>query len=569
MGISYTSYFGLTRLVDAGPEIKGWVTTDLNFQIISLLLQANASHVHTGATPINYPGYNISAPATPTLIAVTAATPTNGVLSPGTIVGARLSYLDSLGLETAGSPEVAYELGAIPERPDPVGISVPTSTPVPGAIGAGTYIYTITKAMTTGETQVANFSTVDVAAGTTAFDSYTVTLSFDPINSYTDGTDSLKIYRSSGFNSTMQLLKTITDPVIQSYTDTNIFEDATHYPPTTNTFGKNQAAVINWSGLSHPAEASKLRIYVTQTAGSYGVYHLLEEYPVNDPATPLPSSTFYYGSEILSKGWPKETSQTVGGPPKVNLGTQATGAPILTAHMDFNGYWAKNFRFPTGLVASTPMEGAAYVETSTATPTLRVRVGGNYYTMISAGSSYTHAVNEPGGHGTGAIFHSAGPGGPSVLNILNTIATPSASQFRKQVQVGYYATPSASSFSTTSTAAVPLPEMETGFASGLYYPDFAGQYVDITFSGGFFLNPGATTAVTGTTQFEINGSLVEGESTIRSFTALATPSHYPVQVTFSTPISAPLKVRVMWWVSAGGTLISPAKRRTLSIREVF
>lgn len=557
MSLTYTSYFGLARISDVGPEIKGWSATYLNPEITALLIRNISQHHHSGSTPIHYPGYNVAAPSTPTYVALVAATPTGGVLSPGTAVGVRVSYLDSLGLETDASPEATLVLASAPARANPPVLSVPYATPLTTGIKGGTYVYSITKANVSGETPTSGVATVDIPF-TSDGTSYAIGITFDPISLYSDGTTQLNLYRATGLNADFQLLKSFTDVLAVQYIDDNSIQNSSQAPPVSNTFDKNKAVLINWSGLSHPATAQKLRVYTTQSPTSYNVNNLLGEWSIYDIATPLPSGVYYYGSETLKYGWPKDFSQIPSSPDKLILGTEATGAPILTTSQDFRGYQAKNFVFGDQNT-STPINGNAYVDSST--QQFKVRLNGSYFTLATPNGTFVHSATEPGGHNAQNIVF----GSFDLQQVANIIAN-SSGNIRKQVQTVIAATPSTTSYKTTASSAQPMPEMET--LINPYTPDFAGQWVEIKFSGGFFLDPRGSSSITASFQMELNGSVSLGAPTFRSITTAATPTHMPLEITYATPISSPLRVRMLW-LTTNGELTSVSSRRLLLVKEIF
>lgn len=268
----------------------------------------------------------------PTLPTLTELT-TGGVLTPGTTVGVRLAYKDSAGLETDASSEVVHTLSPAASRPlAPVFVSQQIAT---NALPGGTYIYAMTKRKGSGETVISDVLPVTIPYDNT----YSVSLSFDAISSYTDGTTSLNIYRSTGLNSAFQLLTTVTTAGQTTFTDTNTIapENTNVQPPLNNTFDANKKIRIDWSNIIHPTNANYLRVYVTNQAGLWSVDHLLAEI---DITTNSAVYIDYLGSETLTAGWPLNTTQIPSKPPKLNLGTEAVGGFNLTADSDFNGFKA-------------------------------------------------------------------------------------------------------------------------------------------------------------------------------------------------------------------------------------
>lgn len=526
-------------------------------------------------------GHNLAAtPATPTLIQVAeAATPTAGVLAPGTSIGVRMSYLDATGLETEASPESIITLSAVPQVANSPALGVPTSTPVPGAMGGGVYLYGITKGLGAGETELSATTMVEVPYPNNTTSSYTVDVTFDSIADYGDGTTKLKIYRSRGIGSTFSLVKTWTENLATpglpvTFTDTGSLEDSTQTPPTVTSFNRNKAVEITTAGISHPSEMATLRVYITQIPGVYGTNHLLEEVDLStptgpNPATPVKNTFSYLGSESLAAEYPKDFSQLPTLPGKINLGTEAYGAPTLTANMNFAGYQAKNLVLPMNQAHSTPIAGALYYDSSTTS--IKAYLGSTWSTLVAPGGSFTHSADEPGGHSAQRIYHSADATGTTAYNILSTIANPVTAglQFRKVVQPVYRSGAEDFDVSNSNTTIV------AGGAGGLLSlgqaitPAFAGQWLELVFTGGFMIDPKGASSATMSLQFEIDSSLVQGEESYRSYTAPATPTHASAHLYFATPISTTIPTLRVMWLTSTGTITSFGKRRTLYAKLLF
>lgn len=353
MSVTETTYYGLTRVREQSPEAKDWATVDRNPEVFSLVLKAFEQHAHTGALGVKYPGYSATVPILPTLAEVN----TGGVLTPGTTVGVRLSYVNAAGLETNGSPEIVLTLSPATGRPlTPTLVSTAIS---PGALNGGTYIYAITKRKGSGETQISDVLPVTIPYDNT----YSVTVGFTKISDYPagEGITGLNIYRSAGLSSGFQLVTTITDTAAATFTDTNTIppENLNIAPPINNTFDASRKLSIDWSTITHPVGAQKLRVYITQQAGLWSTDHLHSEI---DLTTSPPPGVDYLGSETLGPGWPSNSSQIPNAPPKIDLGTETIGAPSLTADMDFNGFKAAEMVLGN---TSQNIEGALWYDTGT------------------------------------------------------------------------------------------------------------------------------------------------------------------------------------------------------------
>lgn len=555
MPIFYSSYYGLARVNNMSPDAKGWAATDTNFQLISLLIKAMAGHTHGGATPINYPGYNYATPATPVRPTLTEYN-TDGVLAPATQLGVRLSFVDAFGLETDASPENVYTTSSTAERPDPPSISTLVSTPVPGAVTGGTYIYALTKKKGAGETIISDITTINIPFDSSGSTSYIVPLTFDPINGYVDGTTSIRIYRSMGYGSNFKLLKTLSSVSATVYNDVNSIEDPDIIPPSINTFDKNKKVRIDWTSLTpFPSQAYRLKVYVTQQPALYGTSHLLADYDLKDLATPTPNYVEYLGSEVLQFGYPQEFSQLISNPSKLNLGSEATGAPILTDNMSFEGFQARKFVLG-GLSTATPIDGALYYDSSSSS--LKARINGNWLTMATPTGQFIHSATEQGGHVSQNIIFAPGTNttGPDLRTVLSAFATPVA-QFRKQITNVTYPASTPVVLSTASTTATPI---YTGYRQ-VIQPSWSGQWHEIAFSAHF---QQLTTGVDTVFGIEIDGVLVD--SSIRSRYNPASNANDSIHVTFATPFTkSNVAVRPMWWVS-GGVASLLAGRNSLLVK---
>lgn len=549
MGITSSTYYGLTRIRELSPEAQDWAALDKNPELIGLIMKAFEGHSHSGTTPVTYPGYNSVDPSTPTLAALSEIS-SGGALQAGGTISVRLAYVNSLGLETDASPEKTITLSPITARPlTPVLVS--TQVVGTGGLSGGTYVYAITKVKGSGETVIS-----DVLAVTIPFDAnYSVSLSFDTINSYTDGTAALNIYRSAGLNSAFQLVTTISTVTASTFTDTNSIapQNTTVQPPSTTTFDANKKVRIDWSALvPYPATASKLRVYVSQQPGLWSVDHMLTE--IDLTASP-PTFIDYLGSETLGSGWPANVSQIPANPPKVDLSTQATGAPTLTASMNFAGFQALNLRLHNNSGApATPTNGYLYYDTST--NNIRGYINGAWTNWgVTAGTAYTHPAEETGGHLATSIRYVTGSG----TNNLGTIAgrIVDASGNPKQVQTVVTATPATSNQATSVTSMASsnwVPEMTlTAPAS-----TFTNQYLQLNFDGNFVITGGFLQLI-----FEVAGVAITNGRRIFSVSPGTSCS-----LTATIQATGSPAIKVLWWVTAGSAT-ALALERQLVARRVF
>lgn len=554
MAVSSSTYYGLTRIREMSPDAQDWAVVDGNVDIISKILKALEQHVHSGTTSMPYPGYNGGSPIASTLTEYT----TGGILPPGATLGIRLAYVNSIGLETDASPETTITTSSSAATPIAPSTSITAASP---GLSGGTYTYVITKRKGTGETTSSEVVSVSIPYDA----SYSVTVGFDAINSYSDGTDGIYIYRSSGLNQPFQLVTTVTTVSTTTYVDTGSIPapNVTISPPTVNTFDANRKVRISWASIGgHPTGSSYLRVYVTQQSGLWSTQHLLRE--VDLTGSP-PTYTEFLGNESLSSGWPRNVSQIPSGAPKVNLGTEATGAPSLTADMSFQGYQAKWIRLhnnsgapstPSGGV-TWPQNGAMYYDSSV--PSVRAYINGGWVNWgTTAATAYTHPVAETGGHNSANIWYSGGAG-TTAKDIFDRITTSGA---RKQVQPIYKTIGSTAGPTTTSNTWALIPEMTYAGVT----PDFTGQYAEANFSA---LLQGSTAGQVISWIIEYDGATVE--DTWRSHTVQTTSELFPVTSTHTVQLGTAGSgklFRVLWQVSTG-TATAVGVRRSLVCKVLF
>lgn len=477
---------------------------------------------------------------------------TGGMLPPASVIGVRISYVNALGLETESCRENVITLSPTAERPLSAQL-VSKQANSPGLAG-GTYIYAITKKKGAGETVISDVLPVEIAFDTT----YSVTLSFDAINTYSDGTDGINIYRSAGFDSAFQLLTTITSTSAVQFIDTNVIapQNTNVQPPVTSTFDASKKIRIDWSALEpHPGTAAKMRVYVSQQSGIWSTNHLLTEFDLS--GTP-PDFIDYLGSETLGTGWPKDTSQIPNSPPLLNLGTEATGGFNLSANGDFNGFQALDLRLENRSGApGSPTNGMIYYDTSV--PTVRAYINGGWVSWgTTAATAYTHPTEEAGGHIAANIPFVTG--GVSTKSVLNFIAN-STTGARKIVQFKQHNLGSTSSPSTTSTTPVVIPEMDLTTINGAY----TNEEWDIIFGGHFVIPTIGTVLSVG---IEYDGSLIE--ATIRAHTASVSNHNvsFHIEHIAVATVGVSKQCRALWWVNQGSAT-AQGVRRYIKTRNVF
>lgn len=571
MGLTWASYYQLARVNNAGPETKNYAVTDTNWQTASLLLKRFEQHHHTAATPFRYPGFQLLTPATPSTPLLTLS-PTGGSIAAGVTIGVRLSLVDQYGLESEASPETFIQSPAVTLRPNAPIIGAPISTPVPGGLPGGTYVYALTKRMGSGESMLSNVSTVNIPFNTTLNSSYVVPLQFDAINSYVDGTDSLCLYRTTGFDSNFILMAAITatpgrQNALTTFTDSGTVADVSQQPPQTSEFGKQNLLTIDWTTLSIPGSAYRFRVYLTQQAGVWGTQNLFQDYLLFNPSTPFPNNVQYQGIETLLTGFPFDYSQLPFQPPQINLGTEAIGAPIYTTTADADGYQTFNFVFPIGITNSTPLFGSAYIDASIggngqlklclSTPT-GPNNPGLFTTLAGVGSGYAHPLVESGGHSANTIQAAAQTGGPTQNQLNSIFSTPVAggvARYRQQATNIYKVTATPGTLqNSTSGIWQNIPDMDTisQWPTGIQ-PDFSGQWFEIVFNTQSQLNwgPGASQFLS--SQLLINGAaIIEASKNYGSNTATG-QLNGDLSFTFATPLTrSNNRFQVQWMLSFPG-----------------
>lgn len=595
MGLVWSSYYGFARVSEQGPEVKNWVSTDGNWQLNSLLFKKFELHKHNASTPMRYPGYNILNPATPATPLLTLST-TGGFIAAGTNIGIRGSYVDQYGLETEAWPEISLLTPPVVARPNAPAASAPTSTPVPGALPGGTYIYAITKRMNTGESALSDVTVVDVPFDKTSTTSYTVPLAFDPIGSYSDGTDSILIYRTTGFDSNFVLLKAILATPgsggalqngVTTYTDGGVIQDLTHQPPQASEFGKQNKVNINWNNINFPSTAFRFRIYLTQQLGVWGNNHLLQDYLLVNPSTPVPNSLDYLGTENLTAGYPLDFTQIPYGAPLINLTSEAVGAPIYTQAADTKGWQTYNFVFPDQN-HSTPLFGNAYVDSSVGQLKIALSTPGGvgvYTTLAGVGSGYAHPTVESGGHPASRIQFAPQVGGPTIDQIGSIIATPVAGgsgNYRIQATNLYKVTATPADLQNSTVGVwLNMPDMDTitQWPTGIN-PDFTGQWFEADFQSWMNIIPATTTGqiistillINGVQIFETMASLGQG-----TLTSSNTSFYGNNSFTYATPLTrSNNRFQVQWQLSQpgyalsyGGNVVGQAPRRYFLVKELF
>lgn len=566
MASTTSTYYGLTRVRESSPGSSDWAATDGNFEIISMIMKAIEQHHHGSAAGILPPGYNVSDPSLPTnpTLTVQNTTGSGGVLTPGTSIGVRLSYTDGNGLETAASPEqdCALPVAVVP----PLTPTLVSTTPTLNALSGGVYIYALTKTSASGETTISNVLAVPILFDQT----YEVEIGFSAINSYTDGTVGLNLYRAAGQSSAFQLVTSVTSTSQTTYTDTNSTSTMNQnvQPPATSTFNATYNINIDWSVMFPPPSAAAfINVYVTQQPGVWPANSLLTQLAL--PSISPPTEINYYGSETLGQGTPNNGSEVVSGPPLVQIGTETT---FGTTNIDFGGYQALNFRLgnSAGVPAdfSTPHNGDMYYDSSTSPPTIRAYINSTWTNWgTTSATAYSHPAQETGGHITAHIPFNA-TAGISTYTILSSIVDSTAGTPIQATPISLVSSGGSSATTSSSTSAT-ITDM-----SGTIVPSFNDQWFEFTLSfqvsgdtAGMTISfgiavgqgtPTPTMVLQGTRGAYINAV---GQS-IHAYTTCL------VQLpTSSSPITTTFQG--WWWVSGGGTATCSSPNRFISAKGLW
>ena len=509
MSLSYSSHYGLVRIVDMDMSTKNWAVTDSNVELLSRLIYAAADHNHTGATPLPAPGYIDSTTwATPGLAYL--ATPGGGGIAAGSSVGFRFSYLDGRGLETEASPELAITVPVADSAPIPPSLSTPTATAgkIPGgqivryAMSKLNGVYESLPSVPTNQLKLPSKATGLTPAA------WTVSLYFPSLRTFALGAstpfDGYGIYRQIGTGS-YQLVKTLrftADADTTTFKDTNVVENISKSVPLVSTLGRDTVVRLDllatptnqayFAAKATPDGASTLNVYVTQDPGTWAATSLLTQI---DLATPYNSLT-YTGEEVLAPGYPLNISQQVASADQINLGTEAIGAPIYTTDADAKGFQTKRFVFPVNLTNAASTPGGVYYDFSTDSLKVYSRTLGSFLTFATPGGTYTHPEVSNGGHNASNIYY-ASP--LTVASVLNSFASPvpktTVTRRAAAYQVNFPAdvtsittAPLAPDTATASkysgqTAVAMSTLTERALVSGSITPDYPGQIWQFTWSG--------------------------------------------------------------------------------------
>ena len=295
-----TDHYGLKRM---GPgenfSDEGWKYTDGDRVLMDRLLYLGAEgHRHLGAVA------DPPTTSTPTL----TLSALSGSIPAGTRVYYKYTLVDVEGFESAASTEAYVDTASAIAEPAAVALSVSTTG---GTLLPGQYYYVLTAYTTvnTNETKALYPAYVTVPAGTST---NRITLNMPTLPS---GATGFNIYRKGPGEPRYYYLAstTLTTP----YSDTGaIAEDCNRTVPVRNTTNGTNNVTIDIPTLD-PGYTWK--VYRTYVAGFYNnslVHHVVEE---TTEGSGIIADTYVDMGLATLTGAPPTTSQSVGGPPKIDL----------------------------------------------------------------------------------------------------------------------------------------------------------------------------------------------------------------------------------------------------------
>lgn len=312
-----TPNFGLTRIGSGETFDKnGWAFTDHDRLAIDALLQALATHSHSG-TPA------LSAPTDPPNLTVATS---GGELPPATDYFYRVSYIDARGLETAAGPEGSTT------TPDPVQDA--TLAPAltvndgDGSLPRGTYSYVYTFGDTTGGQTLPG----DNGQITVGVDSSSITIDLPDLVA---GAMNYNIYRARPGQNNYYFLTTTTD---SEYVDSGVDEDQTVMAPVENTTAAANSIVIEAPNGFLPPGAVGWRIYRASDSGAYNGDSLVHEVVETVDSSSDDIRTFWTDvDDLLAEGQPRETSNTIPdlaiGATPGSTGSGGAGPTCISVHI--------------------------------------------------------------------------------------------------------------------------------------------------------------------------------------------------------------------------------------------
>jgi hypothetical protein len=295
-----TDHYGLKRM---GPgesfSDEGWKFTDGDRVLMDRLLYLGAEgHRHIGAAS------EPAEPGTPTL----TLSELSGSIPAGTRVYYKYTLVDVEGFETAASTEVYVDTDSPVAEPAAVAPSVSTTG---GTLLPGQYYYVLTAYTTvnTNETKALYPAYITVPAGTST-NQVTLTMPSLPA-----GATGFNLYRKGPGEPRYYYLAstTLTTP----YIDTGaVEEDCNRTVPVRNSTNGTNNVTVEVPALD---DGYTWKLYRTYVAGFYNnslVHHVVEE---TSEGSGVITDTYVDMGLATMTGVPPTTSQSVGGPPQIDL----------------------------------------------------------------------------------------------------------------------------------------------------------------------------------------------------------------------------------------------------------
>jgi hypothetical protein len=300
----YTAHYGLKKLTQGDSLADdSYKFTDADRDIIDLLSWLGAEgHQHTGGA---------SSSVAPTEALNVQLVTTSGTLSAGRRIYYKFTYVDALGAETAGSPEVFLDTPAqivVPAKP------TLASATTGGTLAPGNYYYVLSaySGTSTFETPGENPEIITIP-NTTATNTITVTFPTLP-----SGATGFNIYRQAPSGPGYFF---ITSVAVTGGTPTTWVDTGAQLPncdrtrPTVNTTRQTNSVILTLPGVAPELEVGQSwRIYRTMTSGQWSNSLL---------ATVTPDISYTDTGTATSLGQPPVAGVAIGTPARIQL-TNAT-----------------------------------------------------------------------------------------------------------------------------------------------------------------------------------------------------------------------------------------------------
>ena len=306
---SETPRFRLTTFDNASDEIThaGWKFTGHDRRLLDQLLVQAEKHRHAGITIDPATDTKPDAP-------VVSLNPTGGVFPANTTVHYRTAVVSD------GQEQVGSQIATV-TTPAPMAIPAPpTLSSASGALTAGDWIYVLTAYYPSTEAETlgsrATSERLSAAGG------FLLTMPTLP-----SGATGFNVYRQGPTDSSPRFVASVSVDDATWTDDGSITADTYRTVPTTNTSAGQASIDVTGPTLS---AGETLKVYRTTSLGNWQ----------DSLLTHTTSTTFTDTGHGTGVGTPLEAAAAVGGPPKIDLGTEATGSPppgllTTTHHISF------------------------------------------------------------------------------------------------------------------------------------------------------------------------------------------------------------------------------------------